>query len=50
VLAFGLKPIHSGVQKLVIHTTAKPTFAGIDPYNFYVDRNSDDNVKPVTGG
>ncbi|HEX5258833.1 MAG TPA: aminopeptidase, partial [Sphingomicrobium sp.] len=48
VLAFGLKPIHSGVQKLTIHTAAKPTFAGVDPYNFYVDRNSDDNVRPVT--
>ena len=28
----------------------KPTFAGVDPYNFYVDRNSDDNVKDVTSG
>ena len=23
---------------------------GVDPYNFYVDRNSDDNVKEVTAG
>lgn len=50
VLAFGLKPIRSGTQTIVIHTAAKPTFAGIDPYNFYVDRNSDDNVKEVTSG
>ena len=48
VLAFGLKPIHSGTQTLTIHTAAKPAFAGVDPYNFYVDRNSDDNVKQVT--
>jgi ABC-2 type transport system permease protein len=48
VLAFGLKPIHSGTQTVTIHTAAKPTFAGVDPYNFYVDRNSDDNVKDVT--
>ena len=50
VLAFGLKPIHSGTQTITVHTAQKPTFAGIDPYNFYVDRNSDDNVKDVTNG
>jgi len=50
VLAFGLNPIHSGTQTVTIHTAQKPTFAGIDPYNFYVDRNSDDNVKDVTTG
>jgi hypothetical protein len=42
------QPIHSGVQKLTIHSKVKPTFAGVDPYNFYIDRNSDDNVKDVT--
>jgi hypothetical protein len=25
----------------------KPTHAGVDPYNFYIDRNSADNVVPV---
>ncbi|MGE5564126.1 MAG: M1 family aminopeptidase [Bacillota bacterium] len=50
VIVFGLKPIHSGTQAITIHTKAKPTFAGVDPYNFYVDRNSDDNVKEVTAG
>jgi aminopeptidase N len=49
VIAFGQKPIHSGIQKINVHTARKPAFAGIDPYNFYVDRNSDDNVKDVTG-
>ena len=29
---------------------ASPSFAGVDPYNFYIDRNSDDNVKDVTAG
>ncbi len=48
VLFFALEPMHSGVQKVTLHTTAKPTFAGVDPYNFYVDRNSDDNVHEVT--
>jgi ABC-2 type transport system permease protein len=42
------QPIHSGAQKLTIHSKVKPTFAGVDPYNFYIDRNSDDNVKDVT--
>jgi ABC-type transport system involved in multi-copper enzyme maturation permease subunit len=50
VLVFGLQPIRSGTQTITLHTAAKPTFAGVDPYNFYVDRNSDDNVKEVTAG
>ena len=32
------------------HSKAKPSFAGVDPYNFYVDRNSDDNVRQVDAG
>lgn len=50
VLVMRLNPIRSGTQKVTIHTRAKPSFAGIDPYNFYIDRNSDDNVKEVTAG
>ena len=42
------RPIRSGDQKIVLHSAQKPTFAGVDPYNFYIDRNSDDNVKDVT--
>ena len=30
-------------------TDRQPTHAGVDPYNFYIDRNSDDNVGAVTG-
>ena len=48
VLQLDRQPVRSGVQKLVVRTAAKPTFAGIDPYNFYIDRNGDDNVKAVT--
>jgi ABC-2 type transport system permease protein len=48
VIVMGLQPMHSGIQKITLHTKAKPTFAGVDPYNYYVDRNSDDNVKDVT--
>jgi len=42
------RPIESGVQEILIHSRKKPAFAGVDPYNFYIDRNSDDNVKEVT--
>jgi hypothetical protein len=38
----------NGTQAITVHTAQKPTFAGVDPYNFYIDRNSDDNVKDVT--
>jgi hypothetical protein len=44
------RPIASGTQQIVLHSAKKPTFAGVDPYNFYIDRNSDDNVKDVTAG
>ena len=37
-----------GRQTITVHSRVKPTFAGVDPYNFYIDRNSDDNVKDVT--
>ncbi len=42
------EPVRNGIQKIVLRSKAKPTFAGIDPYNYYVDRNSDDNVSAVT--
>ncbi|MEX0719442.1 MAG: hypothetical protein WD059_02160 [Balneolaceae bacterium] len=41
------KPIRSGRQVLRFISEKKPTYAGIDPYNFYIDRNSADNVLPV---
>lgn len=50
VLMMELRPIVNGTQQIVVHSARKPTFAGIDPYNFYIDRNSDDNVKEVTTG
>jgi hypothetical protein len=40
-------PIRSGHQVLRLVTDRKPAYAGIDPYNFYIDRNSTDNVLPV---
>jgi ABC-2 type transport system permease protein len=41
-------PIRSGRQVLHFVTGRKPTYAGVDPYNFYIDRNSEDNVLPVS--
>ncbi|MDQ3079508.1 MAG: aminopeptidase, partial [Pseudomonadota bacterium] len=48
VVVLRREPIRSGVQKVTLHSREKPSFAGIDPYNYYVDRNSDDNVRDVT--
>jgi len=48
VIMMERRPLRNGDQRIVLHSTAKPTFAGVDPYNFYIDRNSDDNVKEVT--
>ena len=41
VLSLNRMPIHSGRQTVTITTTAKPTFAGVDPYNKRITRNSD---------
>ncbi|WP_332660251.1 ABC transporter permease/M1 family aminopeptidase [Brevundimonas sp.] len=41
------RPIRSGVQTLRFVTTRAPSFGGVDPYNKWIDRNSDDNVKAV---
>jgi ABC-2 type transport system permease protein len=48
VVVMEQRPIANGTQRITIHTARKPTFAGVDPYNFYIDRNSDDNVKEIT--
>ena len=36
--------IRSGTQQLSLISAVRPTFAGVDPYNVRIDRNSDDNV------
>jgi len=41
------RPVREGVQTLHFVTARKPSFAGIDPYNKWIDRNSDDNLRPV---
>ena len=47
VVVMRREPVRSGSQRIVVRTKEKPTFAGVDPYNFYIDRNSDDNVRAV---
>ena len=50
VLLLRREPLHGGAQRLTLRSKRKPEFAGVDPYNFYIDRNTDDNLKPVTAG
>ncbi len=47
VVVFERRPLRSGAQTFRFITTRKPTFAGVDPYNKWIDRNSDDNVRAV---
>ena len=44
VVVMRREPIRDGEQKIVVRSKERPAFAGVDPYNYYVDRNSDDNV------
>jgi aminopeptidase N len=44
VLAMQRMPIRTGTQTVTLVTAARPAFAGADPYNVRIDRNSDDNV------
>jgi aminopeptidase N len=48
VIAVTKLPIHSGVQTVDLVVARLPRFAGVDPYNTLIDRNSEDNVTPVT--
>jgi aminopeptidase N len=48
VIAFQRMPIRSGVQTLRLVASRAPAFAGVDPYNKLIDRNSDDNVIAAT--
>ena len=47
VILMERQPVKSGKQVFRFVTDRKPTHAGVDPYNFYIDRNSNDNVVPV---
>ncbi|MGH7024204.1 MAG: M1 family aminopeptidase, partial [Caulobacteraceae bacterium] len=47
VLVLEKEPVVSGVHTWRFVTAVKPSFAGIDPYNELIDRDSDDNVVAV---
>ncbi|MGN2242617.1 ABC transporter permease/M1 family aminopeptidase [Frateuria sp. GZRR33] len=47
VIRMAWRPVHSGRQVFHFVTEKKPVYAGIDPYNAYIDRNAGDNVEPV---
>ena len=48
VILMAPQPVRSGSQVFRFVTDRKPTHVGIDPYNFYIDRNSEDNVAAVS--
>ncbi|HEX7154103.1 MAG TPA: ABC transporter permease [Thermoanaerobaculia bacterium] len=47
VLMMERRPIRSGKQVLKFVSDKKPLFAGVDPYNYYIDRDAGDNVMGV---
>jgi ABC-2 type transport system permease protein len=50
VLAVERRSLRSGRQTLHLVAPAEPAFAGVDPFNKRIDRNSDDNLKEITAG
>jgi len=49
VILFEHVPIHSGRQTFHFTVARPPAFAGVDPYNKAIDRNSEDNIGHVGG-
>jgi ABC-2 type transport system permease protein len=47
VLRLERHPIRSGSQVLKFVSDKQPSYAGVDPYNFYIDRDAADNVTEV---
>jgi aminopeptidase N len=47
VVVLERRAVRSGSQVFRFVTAVKPTFAGVDPYNKWIDRNADDNVQGV---
>ncbi len=39
--------VRDGDQQVVLRSSTAPAFAGVDPYNKHIDRNTDDNVVAV---
>ncbi len=49
VILFEHLAVKSGKQSFTFTVDHAPRFAGVDPYNKAIDRNSDDNTVPVGG-
>ena len=49
VIAMEKRQVTSGVHTVTFTVAKKPSFVGIDPYNKWIDRDSDDNVTEVKG-
>ena len=47
VLTLERRALRDGAQQIILYSTEQPAYAGIDPYNKRIDRDSDDNVQPV---
>jgi aminopeptidase N len=47
VIMMERRPIRSGKQVVKFLSDKKPLYAGVDPYDYYIDRNTADNVRPV---
>lgn len=50
VIVMERRMIRSGRQVLTFVTDQQPTFAGVDPYHFYIDRAPGNNVRGVVVG
>ncbi|ACG77481.1 aminopeptidase N [Phenylobacterium zucineum HLK1] len=48
VAYFRLTPLRDGAQTITVTVDKPPRFAGVDPYNKQIDRNSDDNAIKVS--
>jgi len=48
VLRVERQPVKTGLQTLKVVVDREPAFAGVDPYNKRIDRNSDDNLRRVS--
>jgi ABC-type transport system involved in multi-copper enzyme maturation permease subunit len=47
VLSLERRRLHDGEQTFTVRVDREPTYAGVDPYNKRIDRNSEDNLSTV---
>lgn len=47
VISMSRISIKNGLNSIVLKTPRKPQFVGVDPYNYYIDQNSDDNILEI---